>query len=330
VSAHYLFLVLLIVWFIFALPFAIWLSIWDVRSALKVKDETSMAWASREQRFQSTAKFGGPAVLAVIVGVVVNLGSDAISSGDTLQVLWGSVAILMSVIVAMFGSAGVTWLVYSTQYAPNSFSTIRADIIDAISGHREPNGRIDVWREAIERVQGRMVADAFGLFFRSTKNESALRDILAQTKMIVPEEPSLRDIVLPSRALRVSNSAICGAFRRTWRFRAVGNHWFSIFSGAVALSSVQALLDPNWTTFDRGIIVGIDALVFLTAIVWNKFHSRAVTVGAARRYSVYEKQLSDCLELLDSYVTQEEGRKKPAPNQLQDRGAIRRLWAVIW
>jgi hypothetical protein len=329
-SGSYLFSLGLAVWLIFALPLALWTLIWEIRVAWSVRDVETPGLADRVRRFTTTAKIGGPAVLAVLVGTGVNFGTTWISSGDESDARNGILVIFVSVVVAMFGGAGIARLIYAGGYTPGSLSALRADMQEP-SLEDLDQSHVENWKTSLERLDRRIAVSSFEIGSEKITDSTQLAVALGSASDSLARRPTVRRFLRLASEARSDERELTRAFRAEfpWRFRT--KRWF--FWGTVALSAlvIPALFAIGWAPEGSLLLGGVVIAQLTVGFLISKYYWRAFTIASVRRSIIFQEQKSQCQELLISAQEFVEAKLVSAERETTDRrGLVRRMWSFIW
>jgi hypothetical protein len=329
-SGSYLFSLGLAVWLIFALPLALWTLIWEIRVARSVRDVETPGLADRVRRFTTTAKIGGPAVLAVLVGTGVNFGTTWILSGDDLQARFGIFTILISVVIAMFGSAGIARMIYAGAYTPATLSALRADMQEPSLEDLDPS-HVENWKTSLERLSRRIAVTSFEIGSEKTTDSTRLATALSSASGSFSRRPTFRRFLKLAPDARFDELRLTHAFRAEFPRRFLMKRWFFWSSVAASLPIIPALISIGWAPEGSLLLGGVVIAQLTVGFLISKYYWRAFTIASVRRSIIFQEQKSQCQELLMSAQEFVEAKLVSAERETTDRrGLARRMWAFIW
>jgi len=324
-------------WGIFVLPTSLWTVAWEVVAATSTKDVETPGITTRVKRFTDLAKVGGPAVLAVLAGAMVNFGVSWILSGNVNDQLLGAFFIFGSVVLAMLGSLGIVWLLSAGGYSPNSFSALRADIQEGAEGDHLPT-KIANWIGILERLQARMLAMSFQVTSSKAGDKTDFRNFDV-ARLTFPGNSPWKNFFAFSKVARTAEKFVLSDYSSVWCVRWHLKNWILWASLVCAGTPIVALIFiPPEASYSAAVLL-LALMVMSIGHLLNRLRRRAFAIASTRRYGIFRTQEQQCVELL------QRSRARVAENQIAEdtaseiastsgtgaaRGLVRRTWDWLW
>jgi len=327
-------------WLIVALPIGLWTTAWEMIAAASTRDVETPGISTRMKRSTDLAKLGGPAVLAVLAGAMVNFGVSWILSGDGKDQGLGVLLIFGSILLAMLGSVGIAWLLSAGGYSPNTFSALRADIKEGADRDRL-EAQNKEWKGILERLESRMLLSVFQVTSSRTADDSTSPDFDA-ARLAFPEASRFKNFVTPKKAARTAEKNVLLGYSSRWPTRWIIRNWIlgtSILAVGIPILAI-VILRPE-ARYSASVLVL--AVVLLTVGYFlNRLRKRTFVIASIRRHSIFLAQKQDCDELLEKSragviaarlalsLAEPVARSGVAQDPELSRGIIRRFWNWLW